>query len=271
MRKIREFDAQASGWFSKFLSVDVDGTSQPLYKLFRVAALSSVTVALIALLLVIFGYRNYGEWGDFIGGLLNPILTFLTFMGLLLTIILQQKELRATRDELQRSANALDSQLDALKKQNFESTFFSFAHLLQAIVDSTDIHGAKGKVSKGRDAFRYYYDSLRSASAPNDAIEAYENVFKKHRNDLAPYFRVLANIFDFLDKSDVNNKELYSKLIRDQLSESEATLLALHGLYLSSESDIKEMINKHGLLKNIMRDGNSENQIRNSYGSSAFL
>jgi hypothetical protein len=34
-----------------------------------------------------------GEWGDFFGGVLNPLLTFLTFMGLLITIILQQQEL----------------------------------------------------------------------------------------------------------------------------------------------------------------------------------
>ena len=34
-----------------------------------------------------------GAFGDFLGGVLNPILTFLTFFGLIITIIIQRKEL----------------------------------------------------------------------------------------------------------------------------------------------------------------------------------
>jgi len=80
----------------------------------------------------------WGTFGDFMGGTLNPILSFLSLIALLSTIVLQQKELglsrtelKYTRDELERSANAqvatqtiLDEQSDTMARQQFESTFF---------------------------------------------------------------------------------------------------------------------------------------------------
>ena len=56
-----------------------------------------------------------GQWGDFFGGTLNPTLTFLTVVGLIYTIILQKnelglsrRELELTREEVAKSAIALD-------------------------------------------------------------------------------------------------------------------------------------------------------------------
>jgi uncharacterized protein YoxC len=68
--------------------------------------------------------KESGQWGDLFGGFVTPILTFLTFMGLLITITTQKKELKETREELKRSTEALLSQHDAINRQIFESTFF---------------------------------------------------------------------------------------------------------------------------------------------------
>lgn len=38
-----------------------------------------------------------GPAGDFVGGFLNPVLTFLTFLGLLVSIMFQRRELRLSR------------------------------------------------------------------------------------------------------------------------------------------------------------------------------
>lgn len=77
-----------------------------------------------------------GPFGDFFGGILNPILTFCSFMALLMTIILQQKELSLTRKELSQtkqatkdSADALIEQSKSIKQQNFENTFFNMLNL----------------------------------------------------------------------------------------------------------------------------------------------
>lgn len=58
----------------------------------------------------------WGTFGDFIGGTLNPVLSFLSLIALLFTIVLQQKELgysrkelEYTRKELERSAKAQEA------------------------------------------------------------------------------------------------------------------------------------------------------------------
>lgn len=51
---------------------------------------------------------SWGEFGDFVGGLLNPIMGFLAVIGLFWTIYLNQVELALTRDELRNSSRALD-------------------------------------------------------------------------------------------------------------------------------------------------------------------
>lgn len=86
-----------------------------------------------------------GPIGDFFGGMLNPILSFCTFMALLMTIVLQQKELSLTRKELSEtqkatrdSARALEEQSKSIKLQNFENTFFKMLDLHNKIVDKFD-------------------------------------------------------------------------------------------------------------------------------------
>lgn len=86
-----------------------------------------------------------GPLGDFFGGILNPLLSFCTFMALLMTIILQQKELSLTRKELNEtqkatrdSAEALKEQSNSIKIQNFENTFFKMLDLDNKIVDKFD-------------------------------------------------------------------------------------------------------------------------------------
>lgn len=70
-----------------------------------------------------------GEFGDFFGGTLNPIFTFLTFLGLIVTIVLQQNELRLARTEFEKTS-------DALRTQAIETTFFNILDLHHNIIDN---------------------------------------------------------------------------------------------------------------------------------------
>lgn len=93
----------------------------------------------------------WGQFGDYVGGVLNPVFGFLSVLGLLVALVLQTKELRASRAalalsqrelELSRqaqteSAHALKLQNDAIRLQAFEQTFFawfqSYKNLLQEV------------------------------------------------------------------------------------------------------------------------------------------
>ncbi|MBY0573763.1 MAG: hypothetical protein K2P84_08790 [Undibacterium sp.] len=73
---------------------------------------------------------DWGTFGDFLGGTLNPILSFLGLIALLLTIVLQSKELESTRKELERAASAQESTEKVLKEQN-EINFAEYHELLK--------------------------------------------------------------------------------------------------------------------------------------------
>ncbi len=66
----------------------------------------------------------WGQFGDYLGGTLNPFFSFLAFMGLLLTVALQHRELEETRDanrmqsdELMAAREARDAALETQRAQ----------------------------------------------------------------------------------------------------------------------------------------------------------
>ncbi len=77
--------------------------------------------------------ESLGQMGDFFGGMLNPILGFLSFCLLLITIKLQSKELKNSTEELAKSSKALTEQSKSLQLQNFENTFFNLIELYNFI------------------------------------------------------------------------------------------------------------------------------------------
>lgn len=84
---------------------------------------------------------NIGQIGDFIGGLLNPILSFMALIAILMSIGVQEKELSS-------SVSALKSQEDVFKIQTFENSFFNLLNLhRQRRTELIEI-GTDGKVIK---------------------------------------------------------------------------------------------------------------------------
>lgn len=83
--------------------------------------------------------EKWGQFGDFIGGTANPLLSFLTFSALLITIIQQNKqlaissselensrqELILTREELAKTAEAATKQAEHLERESKLSELLS--------------------------------------------------------------------------------------------------------------------------------------------------
>lgn len=111
--------------FLRFVGITRDKTSRHLFRLFQIATYIIIGLFLVDISSIYFGSEPFGQFGDFFGGVANPILTFLTFMGLIMTIIIQKKELVLTRKEMRDSSNALRQQVINQDKQRFEDTFFS--------------------------------------------------------------------------------------------------------------------------------------------------
>lgn len=82
---------------------------------------------------------TWGTFGDYLGGTLNPIISFLALIGLLYTIHQQAQEMKATRDELERTAEQQSRQSEIFNLQQFESTFFSLLEQHNKVVERIEV------------------------------------------------------------------------------------------------------------------------------------
>ncbi|RYG59503.1 hypothetical protein EON80_25660 [bacterium] len=173
-----------------------------------------------------------GTFGDFVGGSLNPVLTFITFGALILTVLLQQRELTLARNEFKRTA-------EALERENFEATFFRLSTLVQETARFISIDN-----KTGLDAFRHLHNYMRSNyNNTLDSQETYEIAYDTYGFAFGHYFRVLHNALRFLDNkkraSSASQAEegrppieldVYVKILRAQLSDFELAVLYYNAL-----------------------------------------
>lgn len=101
----------------------------------------------------------WGQLGDFVGGMLNPVLSFFALLAVLISLRSQSAELRAARAEARAAQNVLEQQTKIFReqsklveRQNFESVFFGVLQLYLKGLESLTYFTGSREV-KGRDAF----------------------------------------------------------------------------------------------------------------------
>jgi hypothetical protein len=162
------------------------------------------------------GQDAWGQFGDYIGGLLNPLFSFTALCALFYTIKLQSKELHESTEQLKNSAAALALQNDVLTRQRFETTFFQLFQLFnQLIKDMADNN------NHGKKTIAYFYTCIADSN-----IDSIKTQLQKNQA-LSAYFRTLYSIIKFIDASSLlfEDKKFYSNLVRAQLSREELALL----------------------------------------------
>lgn len=240
-----------------------------LFNFFFISACVLIGTALIPYIMVFAknGVSNapddWGIFGDYFGGILNPLLAFLALIALLVTIKLQINELSITRKEFEKSSNALIAQQKLLERQNFENTFFRLLSLHHDIVDQIRYNRAvlsydfsrNTESYQGRQCFRVLYDDdlihcLRED--PSNFSEMYDLFYDSHGEKIGHYFRNLYHIFKFIESADIPNddKSRYGSLVRAQLSNYELVMLFYNGLSKHGEK-FKEKIERYRMFENM--------------------
>lgn len=275
-------------------------TSRSLFRLFQVALYMACIVFIINVLAGDF--NKMGEWGDFFGGVLNPILTFLTFMGLLITIIIQQKELKESRKEFNGQKIALEKQQEEMTIQSFDNKFFQMLNTFNKTTDS--LNGKINSVEcQGKKVFKELIIILKKEIQHRLSMSQYEKkpdvnkivyffeVFDSFNNSYDTtfkyYFINLYQLIKFIDndipyKGSEKNKyaKKYTNIIRAQLSKNELVLLAYNaiGIIEFCGDDYKKLIEKYSFFEHLRYDDfNNEayilsivNSILIQYESEAF-
>ncbi|NUA26121.1 putative phage abortive infection protein [Cupriavidus basilensis] len=148
-------------------------------KLLYAASILVVLVVISAITIIATYYRYYkdnpitadntawGQFGDFLGGTINPVVGLATVILVLITVILQREELKASLLELKQSNKALST-------QGFENSFFSWLSTYQNILDSITL-GPNGK--DGRHTLKQWYDiNFRAKTVWYDGLANFRDV-----------------------------------------------------------------------------------------------
>jgi uncharacterized membrane protein len=74
---------------------------------------------------------DWGPFGDFIGGVTNPILSLFTLLSVLLTLLLQSKQVESARAELDRTRQAATEQMEHLRREAKKADIFRTIQVLE--------------------------------------------------------------------------------------------------------------------------------------------
>jgi hypothetical protein len=196
----------------------------------------------------------WGQFGDYVGGILNPLFSLTALFALLHTIELQREELHKSTEQLKASAEALAMQNDVLVRQRFETTFFQMLGLFNDVVRGME----RSSDTKGRSCTRALSKILQSripdATKENIYIQYRDNFYNDFSYLLGHYFLNLYHIIKFVDKSDLEDKDkkFYTVIIRAQLSEYELALL-FYTCFCLDETQEKflPLVKKYNMLKHL--------------------
>ena len=236
-----------------------------------VRTIFAVGVISLIFIVIIFTYAlmNYGDaeklgpLGDFTAGILNPIFTFFSFMAVLATLIFQKIELHYSRDDLKRSANALEAQVKSAEDQKFETTFFQMLTLHNTIVESISLYNPKKEKVNGRACFELFYGHLKDTygygryrsiddaelSEFEKASRSYNIFYNDYNLYVGHYFRFLYNFVKLIDENP-GSQPYYMKLLRAQLSDQELIIL-FYNCISDRGSKFKNLAIKHELFDNM--------------------
>lgn len=281
---------------------------------------SLLIITILAIIFVIslwlwvyFDYKDEkfdkrGTFGDMFGSV-NALFSGLAFVGIIMTILLQRKELILQRQELKDTRVEFQVQNETLKIQRFENTFFNLLSLHQQIVNSIDISYYKKKEKDtsewekaafgihhtnedkekvtlvGRDVFAFTGSILHEAIKlhPENHDKIYQEHYSEYNSDFGHYFRTLYRIIKLVDETDFfydttkkSQKEIfeikykYTCIIRAQLSDYELVWL-FYNCLSKYGSKFKNLVEEYHLFNNLSQDVISNSDHWNLYNENAFI
>lgn len=250
-----------------------------------------------------------GTFGDMFGSV-NALFSGLALAGIILTILLQRKELRLQREELRDTRKEFETQNETLKLQRFENTFFNLLNQHHQIVNAIDFRYYKKKekenrynfnslsnemkkppeekevvVINGRDVFRYRYNRLKIdiSKSPENYVKIYLEHYEDAQTDFGHYFRNLYRMIKLVDQTDffyntaiVSENEIYkikyryTCIIRAQISDYELLWLFYNCLTENGIEKFKPYIEQFSFLKNIPKDLIADRSHVSLYDNSAY-
>ncbi len=198
--------------------------------------------------------KSVGEFGDMFGGV-NALFSGLAFVGVIIAIMMQSKELelqreelKQTREELKGQKKQLQLQNETMQKQQFENTFFQMLKLHNDHMNDDIARNALNTNS--------WLTKLYGSGKPKS-----EEIRQAALNEIArrinledrfySYLKVLHNILNFVEKSSIEDKIFYIELIKSEIGEAYLTIVHYYLVTSKGQEMFSEMVDKYKLLENL--------------------
>ncbi|KPA54023.1 hypothetical protein VT25_02995 [Photobacterium leiognathi subsp. mandapamensis] len=223
-----------------------------------------------------FGYINdqslsidssfWGTFGDFIGGILNPIIALMAFYWLTMSVLIQKTELSETQKILAETEKSQREQAKTQEIKRFEDSFYSLLEQMNSVYSSlnTKPSDIKGVPQKSVIDTLYFNVVIRRHSC----ILERARVMRESKLDFNYLFRIIYHLLKFIlfhnsDNKNVNFDELicepvsqyekfYSSIVRSFLNKKMIHLLAFNCIDLNDGHDFlkfKLLIERYELLE----------------------
>ena len=202
-------------------------------RLLWILGIAAVAAFLIVLGLYISYFKNlsvtndsatWGTFGDYLGGTLNPIISFLALIGLLYTIHQQAQEMQATREELKQAAEQQRQQVEQQNRQSeifnlqqFESTFFSLLEQHNKVVERIEVESIYEEL---HNIYNKKIDQITTRKPSEELSNSHAIKSINQHYELKSYFNLLFQILKFISislskNSESNNSEDLKITIKD--------------------------------------------------------
>lgn len=146
-----------------------------------------------------------GLFGDKFGAV-NALFSALAFAGIIFTILLQKRELKLQREELEETRGEFIKQNETLQKQRFENTFFQLLSLHNEIVDKLKIKPIDGETYEKREFFVGAVKDLKYRSTCEYfKFSALTKLESKEVNDFKGNRELQHDFFHKLEKDEIKN------------------------------------------------------------------
>lgn len=192
----------------------------------------------------------WGQYGDFIGGVLGTLVSVLSVYYLIRTLKEQQdanKEVAANNEEIAK----------VYTLQQFDSNFTTLFNMYKWAIATYKL----GDNKKGRSAMiamtERLFDGFKPSEKYEDTKKAAQQQFDNqyyipNRDVAAVHFRTLYQLFDLISKSDISEKKkvLYAKMVRSQLCEEEL-LLMRYNCHCHYGAKMRKYVNRYNLSKHL--------------------
>lgn len=202
-----------------------------------------------------------GLSGDFLGGVLNPILSFFSFLAVLVTLRLQRSELNATMEELKKSTLAAENnvrlfteQIAAQRLDAFENTFFSLLKLFNQTFETVnDVHKAEGDLPAGSILQR-----LMAQAHSKDTLEAARAELMADHSEVDHFISILFEMLKFIDQkfpdTAQGDRMFYANILKAIINQDAFEAVAMYAATQHPHSpylEFKHLIEKYELLQEL--------------------